>query len=128
MGTAAAGIRGGRGSEKSDPGRMGSEYFMTKPGSKRWVKHTLYNKFVDFVAQVILGHEFSDPTRKLTRVRADPRPPLAGIRSNERSRVRTRNGHSFFSFFVHVIFCNYFCSNHACVDARGKMMQKLAIL
>lgn len=73
MGTAAAGIRGGRGLEKSDQGWMGSEYFMTQPGSKRWVKHTLYNKFVDFVTQVISGHEFSDPTRRLTRVRADPR-------------------------------------------------------
>ncbi len=33
-------------------------------------------KFVDFVTRVGSGHEFSDPTRGLTRVRADPRPPL----------------------------------------------------
>ncbi len=32
------------------------------------------------------GHEFSDPTRGLTRVRADPRPPLS-VAQQHRQRL-----------------------------------------
>ena len=37
--------RGGRGSEKSDPGRIGSKIFMTRPGLNR-VKKTVQTYFI----------------------------------------------------------------------------------
>ena len=43
------------------------------PGQKDGSNVLYIMKFVDFVTRVGSGHEFSDPTRGLTRVRADPR-------------------------------------------------------